>query len=389
MTLLSVEELKNLVEQPTGVSVSIYMPIYRVGQEIQQNPVRFKNLVREAEDKLEEFGFEKTEIRKMLEPALQEIDEATFWENQNNGLAIFIAPDFFHYYRSPLSFDELVVVADNFHLKPLMPLLTGDGLFYVLALSQQQVRLLECTRSSATEVEVENLPKSMDDALQYDPTAKDGQFRISTSKGGTNNSFQHAGSFHGQGSPDQDKSQQDIEQYFHMIDHALHEFLRNRKAPLVLAGVEYLFPIYREANTYPHLVAEGITGNPEHLKPEELQEQALPIVEPIFLQAQQEAMERYQELAAITEKTSTDLKEAVPAAYYGRVEELFVAVGVQQWGTFNRDTNTIEIHQEAEVGDDDLLNSAAIQTILNGGTVYAVEPEKVPAEAPLAAVFRY
>lgn len=77
------------------------------------------------------------------------------------------------------------------------------------------------------------------------------------------------------------------------------------------------------------------------------------------------------------------------AAYYGRVEELFVAVGVQQWGTFNRDTNTIEIHQEAEVGDDDLLNSAAIQTILNGGTVYAVEPEKVPAEAPLAAVFRY
>ncbi|MBW4678646.1 MAG: hypothetical protein KME19_00840 [Microcoleus vaginatus WJT46-NPBG5] len=389
MTLLSVEELKNLVEQPTGVSVSIYMPIYRVGPEIQQNPVRFKNLVREAENKLEEYGFEKTEIRKVLESALQEIDEATFWENQNNGLAIFIGPDFFHYYRSPLSFAELVVVADNFHLKPLMPLLTSDGLFYLLALSQQEVRLLECTRYGAREVEVENLPKSMDDALQYDPTAKDGQYRLSTSKGGTNNSFQHAGSFHGQGSPDQDKIQQDILQYFHIVDHALHEFLRNKKAPLVLAGVEYLFPIYREANTYPHLVAEGITGNPEHLKPEELHEQALPIVEPVFLQAQQEAMERYQELAAITEKTSTDVKEAVPAAYYGRVEELFVAVGVQQWGTFNPDTNTIEIHQEAEVGDDDLLNSAAIQTILNGGTVYAVEPEKVPAEAPLAAVFRY
>ncbi|WP_242032001.1 hypothetical protein [Microcoleus sp. FACHB-672] len=78
MTLLSVEELKSLVEQPTGVSVSIYMPIYRVGLEIQQNPVRFKNLVREAENKLEEYGFEKTEIRKVLEPALQEIDEATF-----------------------------------------------------------------------------------------------------------------------------------------------------------------------------------------------------------------------------------------------------------------------------------------------------------------------
>ncbi|HEY9743436.1 MAG TPA: hypothetical protein V6C90_23360 [Coleofasciculaceae cyanobacterium] len=302
-----------------------------------------------------------------------------------------IASGVFRYYRLPLNFDELVVVTDRFHLKPLLPLLKGDGQYYVLALSQQDVRFLECTRSSVREIELEDVPKTLDETLQYDDTSKDGQRRMSTPKGGTNNSFQHAGSFHGQGSPDQDKFQRDMEQHFFAIDRGLHKYLRNKRAPLVLAGVEHIFPGYREANSYQHLVDEGIAGNPELLKPEELQAKAWEIVEPLFLQEQQEAIEHYKELAGATERTSTDIKEVVLAAYYGQVEQLFVAVGVQQWGIFNPSVNTptVDLHSEPELGDEDLLDAAAIHTLLNGGTVYAVEPEKVPDNAPLAAVFRY
>jgi hypothetical protein len=257
-----------------------------------------------------------------------------------------------------------------------------------LALSQQDIRLLECRHNSVREIELKDVPKSLDETLQYDETAKDGQRRMSTPKGGTNNSFQQAGSFHGQGSPDQDKFHRDIEQFFNAVDGGLHKYLRNKRAPLVLAGVEYLLPIYRGATSYQHIVDGGITGNPENLKPEELQAQAWEIVEPLFLQAQQEAIDHYKELT-VTGRASNNLEEVVPAAYYGRVEELFVAVGVQQWGSFNPETSTIDLHPEAQPGDEDLLNAAAIQTLLNGGTVYAVEPEKVPDETPLAAVFRY
>ena len=387
MNLISVEELKALVQQSPGLCVSIYMPVAQ-GAEIQQNPIRFKNLIREAEDKIVEYGFDKKESAQLLEPVRAEVDQENFWENQSNLLAIFVGSGFFRYYACPVNFDELVVVSDNFHVKPLMPMLTGNNLFYVLALSQKEVRLIECTAYGAREVEVENLPKSLEEALQYDPTAKDGQFRIATAKGGTNNSFQHPGSFHGQGSPDRDEPQQEILQYFHIIDGALHEYLRNKKAPLVLAGVEYLLPLYREANSYPHLVEEGITGNQKVLKPEELRAEALPLVEPLFLQAQSEAIAQYRDLTG-SDKISADLKEAVSAAYFGRVDRLFVALGVQQWGTFNPDTNAVQIHPEPELGDEDLLNAAAIQTILNGGTVYAVPPEEVPEEAPLAAIFRY
>lgn len=386
MTILSIDELKTLVQQPNGLCVSIYMPTYRAG-DIQQNPIRFKNSIRKAEELLVENGLSKTEALELLKPA-QEIDRADFWEHQDNGLAIFIADGIFRYYSVPFTFNELVVVSDRFHLKPLLPLLTNDGQFYILTLSQKQIRFLECTRSSVREIELEDVPTNMDEALQYDETAKEGQNRIMTNRGGTNNPYPMAGSFHGQGSPDSDDIRQDLLQFFHQIDKGLHKYLNGKKAPLVLSGVEYHFPIYREANTYPHLLEEGISGNTKILTPEELQAEGWKIVEPLFLQAQQEAIEHYRELAA-TGKTTTDVKEAVPAAYFGRVEQLFVPVGVQQWGNFDPETNTVYLHSEAETGDEDLLNSAAIQTLLNGGTVYAVEPDKVPDNAPLAAVFRY
>ncbi len=392
MSELSIEELKTLVQQPKGLCVSIYMPIYRVGVEVQQNSTRLKTLKRQAENSIVESGMSEGEALEFLQPIQELVDaEDIFWqENNNDGLVVFLGSGVFHYYRLPLDFQELVVVTDRFHLKPLLPLLTGDGKYYVLALSQQDVRFLECTRSSVREIELEDVPKSVDEALQYDETAKDGQRRMSTPKGGTNNSFQQAGSFHGQGSPDRDKYQRDLEQFFYAIDRGLHKYLHNKRAPLVLAGVEHLFPGYREANSYQHLVEEGIAGNPELLKPEELQAKAWEIVEPLFLKEQQEAIEHYKELTA-TERTSTNLKEVVPAAYYGRVEQLFVAVGVQQWGIFNPgvSTATVDIHSDAELGDEDLLDAAAVHTLVNGGTVYAVDPEKVPDEAALAAVFRY
>jgi hypothetical protein len=393
MSLLSVEELKTLVEQPKGLFVSIYMPIYRLAADVHQNSTRLKNLMRDAESSIVESGVSEKEALEFLQPIQELIDsDENFWqENNNEGLAVFIASGVFRYYRLPLNFDELVVVTDRFHLKPLLPLLKGDGQYYVLALSQQDVRFFECTRSSVREIELEDVPKSLDETLQYDDTSKDGQRRMSTPKGGTNNSFQHAGSFHGQGSPGQDKFQRDMEQHFFAIDRGLHKYLHNKRAPLVLAGVEHIFPGYREANSYQHLVDEGIAGNPELLKPEELQAKAWEIVEPLFLQEQQEAIEHYKELAGATERTSTDIKEVVLAAYYGQVEQLFVAVGVQQWGIFNPSVNTptVDLHSEPELGDEDLLDAAAIHTLLNGGTVYAVEPEKVPDNAPLAAVFRY
>ena len=390
MQLISREEIKTLIEQPKGNCVSIYMPTHPAGPEVRQNPIRFKNLVREAQTRLIDAGLEQEDAIALLEKS-QEIDTQEFWEQiGEQGLAIFISDKIFRYYPLPIDFQELVVVTDRFHIKPLLPILNGNGRFYILALSQQDVRFFEGTRYSVKEVEVENLPKSLDEALQRDDTAKEGQFRIATPKGGTSNPFSQPGTFHGQGSPDRDKHQEDILQFFQIVDRALHDKLKLQKAPLVLAGVEYLLPLYRQANTYQHLMDEAITGNPEILSAQELHDQAWPIVEADFQKSQQAVLEQFHELfGGDTGKASNNLQEVVSAAYYQRVDSLLVAVGQQQWGLFDPSSETVYLHPEKETGDEDLLDFVAAHTLLNGGTVYAVPFEEIPYSTAVAAIYRY
>lgn len=383
MNLLSIDEVKTLIEKTEGHCVSIFMPTHRKGTETQQDPIRFKNLMREAEEQLIANGLRGQDARDLLSLA-KELDDYQFWQHQSDGLAIFISANVFSYYCLPLNFQELVVVTDRFHLKPLLTLLSGDGRFYVLALSQNQVRLLQCTRYSVNEVELEDVPQSIAEALKYDDPEKQFQFHTGTPQGGGGD---RSAIFHGQGAGADDEKD-NILRYFRKVDGGLQELLNNQQAPLVLAGVEYLLPIYKEANNYPNLMDEGVTGNPDELKAEELHEQGWTIVQPYFEQAHQSAASRYQQMA-VTGQASNNITEVVSAAYFQRIDSLFVAVGLQKWGSFDPATNKVNLHNEKETGDEELMDFAAIHTLLNSGIVYAVEQELVPGDTPLAAVFRY
>jgi hypothetical protein len=382
MDIITIEELKTFLATYPGWYVSLFMPTHQRGRETEQDPIRFRNLLREVEERLLAKGLRSPDVREMMKPAQRLVQEPGFWRHQSDGLAVFFTPEEFHYYRLPLPFEELVVISDRFHRKPLLPLLASDGHFYILALSQNQVRLLQGTRYTVDEIDLESMPTSMAEALQYERFEKQLQSHTGTSLGTGGRST----IFHGQDIGDEAKDR--ILRWFHLIDGELPNLLTGRQSPLVLAGVEYLFPLYKEANSYPHLLEEGIPGNPEELTPEELHAQAWPLVQPTFMKAREKAAAQYSQWVG-TGQTTADVKEAVLAAHHGQVDTLFVAVGIQVWGIFDPSTNTIHVHQDPEPGDDDLLDVAAFQSILNGGTVYAVEPEQVPGHAPLAAVFRY
>lgn len=107
-----------------------------------------------------------------------------------------------------------------------------------------------------------------------------------------------------------------------------------------------------------------------------------------FDKNQQERFERYQELAGIGQ-TSANISEVVSAAYFQRIDCLFVPLGIRKWGSFDAENNKVEVHEQQQAGDKDLMDFAVIHTLLNSGTVYAIPPDKVPGDAPLAAIFRY
>ena len=281
-----------------------------------------------------------------------------------------------------MEFAELAVVSDRFHVKPLLPFLTSDSTFRILALSHKQVRLLEGTRHTVDEIDLEGVPESLSDTFPDGFPENQLQFHTGTASGSGN----RPAMFHGHDISNDIKER--IRQWFRTVDQHVRDFLQNGSSPLVLAGVDALFPLYKEVNTYPHLMDEGIPGNPEGMKPEELHGKAWDIVEPVFAEEREAGSARYRQLAG-TGQTTTDVTEAALAAQHGRIDLLFVAVGVQVWGRFDMEKDRVFTYETPEPGAEDLLDFTAIQTLIKGGTVYAVSPKDVPGQKPLAAVLRY
>ncbi|MGZ3643896.1 MAG: baeRF7 domain-containing protein [Ktedonobacteraceae bacterium] len=388
MDRLSKKEIKALLEKHEGPCVSIYLPTSLGGLESQQDELRLRHQIRDTENRLLLENLRSTEIGKLLEPLHALLEDGGFWLSTIDGLAIFRTPEMFHCYRLPYSFKEQVVVSDHFYLKPLLPFLATGGHFYILALSQNMIRLLEGTRFDIQELKLpETVPANLAEALKYEEAENEVSFYSSSSGAIVGKGGRKAAIFYGQG-VGHDDSKDHLLRYFQQIDRGLHELLRDEHAPLVLAGVEYLLPIYQQANTYPYLLHQGVPGNPDKLSSDALHAKAWEVVAPYFQQVQENTSAQYSDNVG-TAQTSNDIREIMPAAYYGQIGSLFVAIDQELWGHFDPASNTIHVHKEARFRDDDLLDEAATQTILHGGSVYAVEQSKIPGETALAAVFRY
>lgn len=373
------DDLKTLMTQGADPCVSLFMPAHRAGPPIQQDPIRLKNLLREAERRLLERGLRARDVTALLEPARAVIEQSSFWRQQGEGLAIFLSHGLTRAYRLPVTVEERVVVNDRFHVKPLVRLLSGDGRFYVLALTLQGVRLFEGTRQTLATVDVPDAPAGVEEALGYDTPERQLQARTGPITG--EGAIVHG---HTRGQEDLKK---DIQLYFHRVDAAVAPVLRDGRAPLVLAGVDYLIPLYRNANRYAHLHDAAITGNPDALGRDELHRHAWSLVEPVFRRAEDDAEARYRELAG-TGRTSEDLAATLAAARDGRVETLFVSQA-EVWGRFDPESGEVRVHERPQPGDDDLLDMAATQTLVARGAVYPKAPDAVPGGGAVAAVLRY
>jgi hypothetical protein len=385
MDVLSRADLKSLIGQPGKWCVSLYMPTQRLGREQQQNPVRLKNMLAEAETKLLASGMRRPEVQKLMEPAEQLLWNREFWQHQSDGLAIFLSNDFFVSYRLPAEFEELLVTANSFHIKPLLPLLGRNGKFYVLGVSLNNIRLLEATADTVSEVPL-TFPTSIEKALCMDEPEKylnmhSGSISTNPAKGG-------AGIFHGHNIEDEDKK--NILRFFHIVDDGLNTLLEDKTIPIVLAGVDYLLPIYREASTYRNILAESLAGNPDRENLKELHEQAWDIVRPLFEESQKKAFEKFQQLSGQQSNlAATDISTAVKAAKFGQVETLFVPVGDQIWGQYDAENNKVTVASAPGLENEDLLDLAATETILNSGQVFAVPREQLPGDGDLAVILRY
>jgi hypothetical protein len=318
-----------------------------------------------------------------MEPAHRLLDDEEFWKAQGDGLAFFLAGDCDRTYRLPLSVPDLAVVGKEFHIKPLLPLLSEDGRFFVLALSHNQVRLVECTRDRTRVVPLPGVPASLTEAMRRHDSDASLQFHGRTGGAGAGGGkpifYSHGGDI------DQDK--EEMLRFFQMVDRGLQPVLRNSGAPLVLAAVDYLHGIYRKVNSYAHLSVQGIEGNPDKLSEDQLRERGWRLVQPSFRAPRARELARYHQLAG-TGETSRELAGIVSAAVEGHIEALLLARDRACWGRIDPQTHFVEAREQARASDEDLLNLAAIHTLRHGGTVHVLGAGEMPEDSPAAAILR-
>ena len=136
-------ELRALIAVRADACVSIYVPTTPQTQHAAGSRIAFGNLTRTALEQLDAAGFDKRRwaLLKAELDALREDD--AFWRLQAHSLAVLASPDSVRTFRLATAVTEMVEVSDRFHLKPLLRAIAFPQHAFVLALSENDARLVE------------------------------------------------------------------------------------------------------------------------------------------------------------------------------------------------------------------------------------------------------
>jgi hypothetical protein len=379
MKPFTTHELQRLLAPNPGPCISLFLPTHRHHPGTAQDPIRFKNLVTTATTLLRE-QYTVKDVQALISP-LEAVPSDDFWRYQMDGLAVFSAPDLTVYYRVPMPLPELAVVADTFHVKPLLSLLQANRHFFVLVLSQNSVAFYEGSRYSLGRVNISELPTSLAETLPIE--RRDAVLNLHSTAAGA------PAVFHGQGTPKEENKKEDLLRFFRAIDNAIWELLREERAPLVLAGVGYYHPMYRAVSRYPYVTDQGVEGNFEQASVDDLWVKVQPLINELRRKQEEEALGEYGRLAGRGQAID-DVHAIAQAAIRGQVRQLLIAEGAHCWGRFDQANGTIVSYPtQQDVRDDDILDDLAECVLARSGEVLLMPAAQMPTGSLIAALLRW
>jgi hypothetical protein len=379
MTEVKLETLRDLIQCQESPCVSIYMSTKAVHKgEFKKLEIEFKNLLQEVEEKLKNnWDFKQRDVDKFLEDAAALAVNNNFWQEQKEGLAVFIAPDQFEYFKLSVDTYNKSHVSYNFNLKQLIAEFQDNQKYFLLAVSPNHNQLYQASRNNIETVEVEDLPLNIKEFLNLDDEAAEKHQSINTAGG--------SAVFHGQGGAADDDNE-DLMHYLKEIDRVINLELKEEDSYLVIVADDSIFSLYKNLNSYHNLLDENLSGNSRQMNKRELREKSWEIVASHLHDYLKEVKDRYLELKA-GDKTSDNLEDIIEAAHYSKIDTLFLNKEAEKAGVFVEDENKIKLMGNNK--DYDLYNFAAAQTIKNGGAVYSLTKEEMPEDEDILAIYRY
>jgi len=380
LTQSSLAEIAKFKGRPC---LSLYQPTHRRHPDRQQDPIRFRHLVKALETSLRQ-QHATAAVKALVEPFEALAQDRDFWNHTQDGLAVLGAPDLFRVFLLQRPVSELAVAADSFHTKPLRQWLQSTGRYQVLALSLNQVQLYEGDRNALDAVALAaGVPQTMAAALGDELTEP---HRTVSSYGGIGGG--HMAMHHGQGDK-KDDIDGDAERFFRAVDRAvLEHHSRPSGLPLMLAALPEHQHRFREVSHNPFLMASGLMVDPQGLTHDDLRQRAWEVAAPQH-EAQQAGWRDAYMVAAAKGLGSQDLSQVANAAVSGRVATLLIEAERQVAGRIDGSTGRIE---PADLGNprvDDVLDDLGTLVESMGGVVHVLPADRMPCLTGAAASFRH
>lgn len=380
---LTNESLAELASGHQAPCLSLYQPTHRCRPENQQDPIRFRNLVKELESSLLK-EVSAIEARPLLEPFEALSHDHDFWNLTMDGLAVLGGPSLFRVFRLQRPVAELAIVADTFHTKPLRRFLQSNDRYQVLGLSLKKIQMFEGNRDALDEIDpAPGVPRTITEALGGELTEPQ---QTVGSYGGVGG--QHTAMHHGHGGK-KDQVDLDAERFFRAVDRAVLEHHSQPSGlPLMLAALPEHHHLFHQVSHNPSLMAEGLTINPDALPVNELRERTWQVFQPHY-QARLDALCEEFAAAKANGLGGDDLGQVAQAAAAGRVATLLIESDRLIPGRLDAATGSVEAAELSHPQVDDLLDDLGELVGKMGGQVLVIPAELMPGQTGLAATYRY
>lgn len=385
-TIESLTELTSFFEPPC---LSLYQPTHRHTPGNQQDPIRFRNLVKELEASLKQ-KYPAVETNLLLKPFETLSQDQDFWNHTLDGLAVLGTHSLFRVFLLQRSVVELAIAADSFHTNPLRSFLQSAGRYQILGLSLHKIQLFEGNRDSLDEIQpAQGVPRTINEA--FPPTitkSQDDDLTIA------NSTTAESGGGNGKSTSRSRRDNDDVDdneaqRFFRVIDRAvLNQHSRPSDLPLILAALPEHHHLFHSLSHNPFLMKEGISVNPDVMSISELRRRAWHVLEPQYNASLTTLAEEFGFAKSIG-LGSDDIADVAAAAADGRVKTLMIESDRRIAGHINSTTGILEPSDPSNPRVDDQLDDLAELVGKMGGRVVVIPSEQMLGQTGLAATYRY
>jgi hypothetical protein len=293
-------------------------------------------------------------------------------------VAVLASPNLLQVFHLHRPVKEKVVVAETFHVKPLLRYLQSADRFQVLAVTREEAQVWEGNRYS---LDLVDAGAAMTVSALLGDRVTEPHITVTGGPGGI-----QAG--HGQGSK-KDESDIDMERFLRAVDRmVIDKYSKPSGLPLLLLASPAVQAVFRRVTQNQQLVESGITINPVKLTEERIRELAWQALLPHYEQRLAQITDDFR-VARSRNLGSDDVSDIARAALAGRVGRLLVDADRDIPGKIDADTGAVRFAEPGETDINDITNDLAELVLRNGGEVVVAPSDKMPTKNGIAAVYRF